>query len=154
MALGSEKDSELDAGSANLRELKVDVAYPLLLEMYSDYATGDLSKLDFVQAVRWIESYVFRRAICAIPTNSMNKTFAGFGKSLKKDRYLESIAAGFLLLPSYRRFPSDDEFEREIKTKDLYSFRSRSYWLRRLENFGRKERVQWTSTPSSISFPE
>jgi predicted transport protein len=71
----------------------------------------------------------------------MNKTFAGFGKSLKKDRYLESLAAGFLLLPSYRRFPSDDEFERDIKTKDLYSFRSRSYWLRRLENFGRKERV-------------
>lgn len=25
--------------------------------------------------------------------------------------------------------------------RDLYNFRSRSYWLRRLENFGRKERV-------------
>jgi predicted transport protein len=30
---------------------------------------------------------------------------------------------------------------REIKTRDLYNFRSRSYWLRRLENYGRKERV-------------
>ncbi|WP_419609014.1 GmrSD restriction endonuclease domain-containing protein, partial [Thiolapillus sp.] len=41
----------------------------------------------------------------------------------------------------YRRFPKDDEFKRELKIKDLYNFRSRSYWLRRLENHGRKERV-------------
>src|SRR5438445_3384571 len=92
-------------------------------------------------AKRWIESYVLRRAVCGIPTNSMNKTFATFTKSLRKDRYQESIAAHFLLLPSYRRFPSDDEFRRELQVKDLYNFRSRSYWLRRLENHDRKERV-------------
>ena len=96
---------------------------------------------DFLQAVRLVEAYVFRRAICAIPTNSLNKTFATFGRALKKDRYLESIQAHFLLLPSYRRFPSDEEFQRELQTRDLYNFRSRSYWLRRLENHGRKERV-------------
>jgi hypothetical protein len=28
-----------------------------------------------------------------------------------------------------------------IQTRDLYNFRSRSYWLRRFENYGRKERV-------------
>jgi Protein of unknown function (DUF1524) len=44
-------------------------------------------------------------------------------------------------MPSYRRFPSDDEFKRELQSKDLYRFRNRSYWLRRLENDGRKERV-------------
>ena len=71
----------------------------------------------------------------------MNKTFATFGKSLKKDRYLESIQAHFLALPSYRGFPSDDTFRRDLHTRDLYNFRSRSYWLRRLENHGRKERV-------------
>ena len=45
------------------------------------------------------------RAVCAIPTNSLNKTFATFGRALKKDRYLESIQAHLLNLPSYRRFP-------------------------------------------------
>ena len=44
-------------------------------------------------------------------------------------------------MPSYRRFPRDDEFERVFQTRDLYAFRNRSYWLRRLENHGRKERV-------------
>lgn len=141
MALGKEADADLALAFQDLRELKVDVAYPFLLELYHDYATEALSKSDFLTTVRLVESYVFRRAICAIPTNSMNKTFATFGKALKKDRYLESILAQFLNLPSYRRYPSDDEFARDIKTRDLYHFRSRNYWLRRLENADRKERV-------------
>ncbi|KKH94425.1 hypothetical protein EO95_00065 [Methanosarcina sp. 1.H.T.1A.1] len=142
MALGKETDIDMKLAFHDLRELRVDVAYPLLLEMYRDYATGMLSKEDFVTAVRLVEAYVFRRAICSIPTNSLNKTFATFSRDLKKDRYLESIQANLLLLPSYRRFPSDEEFRRELQTRDLYNFRSRSYLLRRLENHGRKERVQ------------
>jgi len=141
MALAREPDPVLAMAFADLRELKVDVAYPLLLELYADYVNGALSKDELAQAVRWIESYVFRRAVCAIPTNSLNKTFANFGKALNKERYLESIQAHFLLLPSYRRFPGDEEFRRDLKQRDLYNFRSRSYWLRRLENHGRKERV-------------
>ncbi len=141
MALDKETDPELRRAFHDLRELKVDVAYPFLLELYRDYATKTLSKIEFVNIVRWVEAYVFRRAVCAIPTNSMNKTFATFTKALKKDRYEESIAAHFLLLPSYRRFPGNDEFERDIQTRDLYNFRSRSYWLRRFENYGRKEIV-------------
>ena len=141
MALGVETDPYLKLAFHDLRELKVDVAYPFLLELYHDYANDVLSKADFADVIRLIEAYVFRSAICAIPTNSLNKTFATFTKALKKDRYLESIKAHFLTLPSYRRFPKDEEFERDIQTRDLYNFRSRSYWLRRFENFGRKERV-------------
>lgn len=141
LALGKETDQDLKLAFNDLRELKVDVAYPFLLELYNDYTNGGFSKDDLIEAVRLVEAYVFRRVICAIPTNSLNKTFATFTRALKKDRYLESIRAHLLLLPSYRRFPADDEFRREIKTRDLYKFRSRSYWLRRLENHGRKERV-------------
>lgn len=141
MALGAETDAPLRQAFHDLRELKVDVAYPFLLDAYHDYKQGRLSADELLSIVRLVESYVFRRAICAIPTNSLNKTFAGLSRTLKKDRYLESVRAAFLLLPSYRRFPGDEEFQREIKQRDLYNFRSRSYWLRRLENHGRKERI-------------
>ncbi len=141
MALGKEPDKELAAAFHDLGELRVDVAYPFLLGLYHDYRCGLLSKDDLTKAVRLVESYVFRRAICAIPTNSMNKTFASFARALKKETYVESIQAHFLLLPSYRRFPDDDEFRASIQSRDLYNFRSRSYWLRKMENFGRKERV-------------
>lgn len=141
MALGSELDTDLKLAFHDLLELKVDVAYPFLLELYQDYKANMLSKVDLLASVRLIEAYVFRRAICTVPTNSMNKTFATFTKTLKKDQYFESVQAHFLTLPSYRRFPSDDEFRRDFQTRDIYNFRSRSYWLRRLENYGRKERV-------------
>ncbi|NLK66536.1 MAG: DUF262 domain-containing protein [Campylobacteraceae bacterium] len=141
MDLGKEEDKELSYAFRDLKELKVDVAYPMLLELYNDYENDCLSKDDFVKIIRLIESYVFRRSVCAIPTNSLNKTFANFTKSVKKDRYLESIQATFSLLTSYKRFPTDDEFKKELITRDLYNFRNRSYWLRRFENFGRKERV-------------
>lgn len=141
MALGQEEDKELSYAFKNLKELTVDVAYPLLLELYDDYENKHLSKDDFEKAIRLIESYVFRRAVCEISTSSLNKTFANFTKSIKKDRYLESIQATFMLLTSYKKFPTDDEFKARLKERDLYNFRSRSYWLRRLENFSRKERV-------------
>src|SRR3990167_3688760 len=99
----------------DLRELKVDVAYPFLLEVYHDYKTGVITVEELLKIVRLVESYVFRRAICAIPTNSMNKTFGKFARSLNKEKYLESVQANFMLLPSYRRFPDDEEFRREIK---------------------------------------
>jgi uncharacterized protein with ParB-like and HNH nuclease domain/predicted transport protein len=141
MSLGREEDSVLRAVFSDLRELRVDVAFPLLLELYDDYALEILNRDELAHAVRLVEAYVFRRAICSIPTNSMNMTFAKFSRSLKKENYLQSLKAHFLFLPSYRRFPSDEEFRRDLKHRDLYNFRSRSYWLRKLENYGRKERI-------------
>ena len=141
MALGKEAEKMLAEAFRDLRELKVDVAYPFLLELYDDFANGRLESTDFEAAVRLVEAYVFRRAVCAIPTNSLNKTFGTFGRGLQKDRYLESVQAQLLTLPSYRRFPGDEEFKREFVVRDLYNFPRRSYWLRRLENDGRKERV-------------
>jgi uncharacterized protein with ParB-like and HNH nuclease domain/predicted transport protein len=142
MALGAETRSALREAFHDLRELKVDVAYPFLLELYDDCAQGVLSEADFLTAVRVVEAYVFRRAVCAIPTNSLNKTFATFGNVLKKGSYLESIQAHLLTLPSYRRFPNDEEFARDLQVRDLYHFGGRAaYWLRRLENHNRKERV-------------
>ena len=141
IALDRESAGLLHEAFRDLRELRVDVAYPFLLELYSDYDTGQLNEADFYRAVRLVESYVFRRAVCSIPTNSLNKTFSTFGRELLKDSYLESIMAHFLLMPSYRRFPRDDEFKRHLRVRDLYNFPRRSYLLRRLENHGRKERV-------------
>lgn len=141
MALDREPDLALAEAFQDLRELKVDVAYPFLMELYHDYKQGLLSRDDLLAATRLTESYLFRRAVCEIPTNSHRRTFALFGRSLKKESYIESIQVYFAQLPSYRRFPTDSEFKREIKTRNLYKFSKGSYWLRRLENAKRKERV-------------
>ncbi len=141
MALSKETDHGLKSAFNDLRELKVDVAFPFLLELYDDYAQGRLAKFATIEVVRLVESYVFRRSVCSITPNSMNKTFANFTKAIDKTDYLESVREHFRSLPSYRRFPADDEFRRDLPLRDLYNIPRKSYWLRRLENFGRKELV-------------
>ena len=141
MALGKETDGALSSAFRDLHELRVDVAYPLLLQMYWDYDEGRLPHDDFVAAVRLVESYVFRRAVCSIPTNSLNKTFATIGAGLDKACYLESLERELMGFRSYRRFPRDEEFIKDLKVRDLYNFPRRSYWLRRIENDDRKEYV-------------
>lgn len=139
--LGKEKDKNLSEPFHDIRELRADVCYPFLMEIYHDYQNGLITQSEFIEVVLLVESYVFRRAVCDIPTNSLRQTFATFARKIKKDRYVESVKAEFLKLPSYRRFPLDDEFKRQLKVRNLYAFNRRSYWLRRFENHGRKERV-------------
>lgn len=141
MALLKEDDKELKKIFIEINTLKVDVAYPFLLELYDDYNHGRLDYEEFGGILRLVENYVFRRTICGIPTNSLNKTFATMSRELDKEHYLESFKAALFLKDSYRRFPSDDEFVRELVVKDLYSIRSRNYLLRKLENHDHKERV-------------
>jgi len=142
MVLHKEPSELLQKAFKRISRLKVDVSYPFLLAVYHDYASQNLTEADFYHILCLVENYVFRRAICGIPTNSMNKTFANLYKSARKDNYLEGIqAALLLLLDSYKRFPSDAEFQKEIVIKDVYNFRNRNYLLDRLENHQRKEHV-------------
>jgi uncharacterized protein with ParB-like and HNH nuclease domain/predicted transport protein len=144
IVLGKEPDPALHQAFFNLRELKVSVVNPLLLELYGDHEAGLLSHGEFLEVLQLLESYVFRRAVCAIPSNSQQKTFATFSRSLRKEsgHYLPSFKAHLLSLSSYRRFPSDEEFQRDIQIRNLYKFnKSCSYWLQKLENHQRKEPI-------------
>ena len=117
IVLHKEPDTKLNRAFKRISRLKVDVSFPFLLAVYNDYAEGTLSSEDFFQILCLVENYVFRRAICGIPTNSLNKTFANFYKSIHKENYLQSVQAAFLSMDSYKRFPTDSEFEKEIIAK-------------------------------------
>lgn len=141
MALGKESDLKLQRAFKDLDQIKADVVYPFLLECYSDYELGTIARDELHEIVQLVTSYVFRRAVCRIPTNSLNTTFATFRTAVRKDRYVDSVKAHFLAMKSYRAFPTDAEFMEALATTDLYNFRRRSYFLRVLENYGRKEHV-------------
>ena len=136
-------DPDIGAYLQDINTLKVDVAYPFLMEVYDDYEHhGRLARDEFIEILAMVESYIIRRAICGIQTNSLNKTFATLKRLIDKDNYLESVKAAFLLQTSYRRFPRDEEFWSEFVIKDIYNLRKRrNYMLSKMENFGRKEFV-------------
>ncbi len=136
-----EADKDLNKALGFLVDLEMDVIYPLLLELYSDYSDGVLSKDDFRRSIALIESYICRRAVCGLGTNSLNKVFPSFTKHIQKDEYFKSLEAHFGSLTEKQRFPNNDEFKDCFITIDFYKFKKREYFFERLENFGRKERV-------------
>ncbi|GAA8165190.1 DUF262 and DUF1524 domain-containing protein [Helicobacter pylori] len=139
-----EADKDLNKALSFLVDLKMDVIYPLLLELYSDYSDGVLSKADFIPIIYLTESYICRRAVCGLGTNGLNKIFASFTKKINKDQYFEGIKAHFGYLTEKQRFPNDDEFKNSFTTKELCDSNKTEkarYYLERLENFDTKEPV-------------
>ncbi|GAA7167252.1 DUF262 and DUF1524 domain-containing protein [Helicobacter pylori] len=136
-----EADKDLNKALGFLVDLEMDVVYPLLLELYSDYSDGVLSKADFIPIIALIESYICRRAVCGLGTNSLNKVFPSFTRHIQKDEYFKSLKAHFGSLTEKQRFPNNDEFKDCFITIDFYKFKKREYFFERLENFDRKERV-------------
>ncbi|GAA9362079.1 DUF262 and DUF1524 domain-containing protein [Helicobacter pylori] len=141
IAFKKETDKDLNKALGFLVDLEMDVIYPLLLELYSDYSDGVLSKDDFRRSIALIESYICRRSVCGLGTNSLNKVFPSFTKHIQKDEYFKSLKAHFGSLTEKQRFPNNDEFKDCFITIDFYRFKKREYFLERLENFDRKERV-------------
>ncbi len=136
-----EADKKLNEALGFLVDLEMDVIYPLLLELYSDYIDGVLSKQDFIPIIYLTESYICRRAVCGLGTNSLNKVFPSFTKHIQKDEYFKSLKVHFVYLTEKQRFPNDDEFKKLFITIDFYNFQKKKYFFERLENFERKERV-------------
>ncbi|MGL2366204.1 GmrSD restriction endonuclease domain-containing protein [Helicobacter pylori] len=142
IAFKKEADKDLNKVLSFLVDLERDVVYPLLLELYSDYSDGVLSKQDFTPIIALTESYICRRAVCGIPSSGLNKFFASFTKKINKDQYLESIEAHFLSLEKTTgKFPKDSEFRDSFITIDFYKLQKIKYFLERLEKFDTKEPV-------------
>ncbi len=142
IAFKKEADKDLNKALSFLVDLEMDVIYPLLLELYSDYKDGVLSKQDFIPIITLTESYLCRRAACGFGSKGLNKIFPSFTKKIDKDQYLESIEAHFLSLKKTTgKFPKDSEFKDSLITIDFYKFKKNKYFLKRLENFDTKEPV-------------
>ncbi|WQZ56579.1 DUF262 and DUF1524 domain-containing protein [Helicobacter pylori] len=142
IAFKKEADKDLNKALSFLVDLEMDVVYPLLLELYSDYSDGVLSKQDFIPIIALTESYICRRTVCGFGLNGLNKIFPSFTKKINKDQYLESIEAHFLSLEKTTgKFPKDSEFKDSLITIDFYKLKKNKYFLERLENFDTEEPV-------------
>lgn len=134
IAFKKEADKDLNKALGFLVDLEMDVVYPLLLELYSDYSDKVLSNADFISIIYLIESYICRRAVCGLGSKGLNKIFPSFTKKINKDQYLESIEAHFLSLEKTTgKFPKDSEFKDSLITIDFYHFKKIKYFLERLE---------------------
>jgi hypothetical protein len=123
------------------------VASPYLFNLLEYRAQGQLSD-DAVAGVLWaLDSYLFRRWVCNVPANALNKVF----QTLHADA-LKGVADGadyaevvkYLLThkTGTSRFPDDMDFLTALSSRDFYRIGNRKFYLyERLENGDSKERV-------------
>lgn len=131
-------DKDLKKLYEDIIDLKMEVSYPFLLKIHHDCDEGLITSDELKEILKLCISYVLRRSICEIPTNSHNKTFATMKNYIKTDNYVNSVKAFFLMLDSYKEFPDNDTFEVAFISRDIYNMRNRNYILSRLENFENK----------------
>ena len=123
---------------SDINDLRMEVSYPFLIKVHNDYAEHIITEDELLEILRLCISYVFRRSICGIPTNSLNKTFATLRNEIRQDDYLNSIKAFVILRDDYKEFPNDEKFVAAFISRDTYNMRSRNFILSHLENFENK----------------
>ena len=146
MVLLTESNPKLREYFSDLVKLQADTSYPFLLEVYNDYTQELIETADFINILRLIESYVFRRAVCGVSTPVINKLFAELMSKVDKSNYLESLNDAFLGMDTNKRYPPDSEFKAAFIHKDVYNnFKRRDYLFLKLENYERsKEPIKFS----------
>lgn len=141
MVFARSENEALKSLYQDINSLKMEVSYPFLLKVHNDYALGIITIDELVAIIKMCISYVFRRNICDIPTNSLNKTFATLKNEIRNDDYLNSIKAFFVLRDDYKVFPTNEKFAAVFASRDIYNMRVRNYILRHLEMYNNKGNV-------------
>jgi uncharacterized protein with ParB-like and HNH nuclease domain/predicted transport protein len=148
--LGKEKDEDLKTIWKKMKIIDMDVSFPFLLRVYDDYTDDLIKKNEFIKILEMTISYVVRRSICDIPTNSLNKTFGTFYQNIDKANYVKSVSLEYATKETYREFPKDKDFMERFKMKDIYRMKIKNYILESLENYNHKEPISISEFGYSI----
>ena len=125
----------------DMKAIRMEVSYPFLLKVHDDYAKGVITLEVMQEILQLCVSYILRRAVCNMPTNSLNKTFATMKNEVNPNDYINSLKAFFIQLDSYKEFPSNERFLATFQTRDIYNMNRCRYILGRLENWDNKSSV-------------
>jgi hypothetical protein len=137
------KDKKLDDCLYRLMRLEIVVTRPFLMEVLRLHQDEKLTTDDVLRIFLITENYLFRRNICEVPTNALNKIFLNLNKEIIRydntvDAYVPKFIYALLSKKESGRFPDDDEFTSALAEKQVYQMRGKykAYLFERFENYG------------------
>ncbi len=140
---GSIPDKQLGACILRLNRLETTVTRPFFMEVLRLHDKEKLSIKDMRDIFLFTENYLFRRTICDLPTNTLNKIFLMLHREIVRydgttDNYVEKFKYALLSKGERGRFPNDTEFEEAFSARQVYLMNSKNkvYILERFENYG------------------
>lgn len=143
---GNTGSKELNACIFRLNRLETTVTRPYFLEVLRLYDENKLSLPQVTEIFLMTENYLFRRTICDLPTNALNKIFLLLHRESvrydgSEDNYVEKVKYALVTKKDRARFPGDEEFSQAFVDRAVYQMNSKNkiYILERLENYGTAE---------------
>jgi hypothetical protein len=139
-----EEDTTIRQHLEYIAQIEINVAYPFLLQVFSDYERNLINKGMLIQVLEMVQSFVWRRFILGLPSNALNKIFMRLYEDVDMEDYVASITRSLLKKKGSQRFPKNHELTTPLMEKDIYNIKSknRAYFFHRLENHNNKEPVQ------------
>ena len=129
-----------------LNYLETTVSRPFFLQVLDLHYQNVLTNKDLREIFQIIENYLFRRNICEVPTNALNKIFLTLNREIKRydgtyDNYVEKMIYALISKKESGRFPDDQEFATALSEKQVYNMRGhyKNYLFERFENYGTDE---------------
>ncbi len=136
----------VNASIYRLNYLETTVSRPFFLQVLHLHKSGILTTVELQGIFLMVEDYLFRRNICEVPTNALNKIFLALDREIHRydgtyDNYVEKMRFALTSKKESGRFPDDEEFRFALAEKQVYKMRGRykNYLFERFENFGTAE---------------
>lgn len=143
---GGTENKALDACIYRLNRLETTVTRPFFLEVLRLYDENKFDISEVSEIFLITENYLFRRAICDLPTNALNKIFSTLHREITRYEgndlgYVEKFKYALLSKKDRARFPDDDEFAERFTERPIYQMNSKNkiYIMERLENYSTLE---------------
>ena len=153
-----EPEKDLQKYFRRLNRIEVTTAYPLLLNIYGDYAENKISKSDFVTVLKTLENYLIRRFVCNVPTNQLNKIFPSVYLQLVEN-HSGNFVEGFKTILQGKGYPKDNEFRLRFKETKFYGAGDRQVKTKLIletieESFTHKEAVPFDNLTIEHIIPQ
>ena len=153
-----EKNKELKEELKNLQLLGYSVINPFLIGLIKLFKEDQIKENEMLEILNLIQSYLWRRYITGIPTNSLNSIFQNLYLRIFERKNLEnSHIAELEKILLEKDFPTDEELKEELKIKNIYKEKERlKYIFKKIENYNHKELIDFDNENITIEhiFPQ
>lgn len=145
-----------------IRQLKQTTCYPFLLHVFDDYEQGIIDEATLEQTLQFILSYLVRRMVCGIQSNTLRNLFRSlynrvFKVSKNKNKYYAAINKFFYSeAGTIDTVPTDGEFSKALRSGDMYRNRILcKFLLMDIENGGSgKEKLNFENLTIEHIMPQ
>lgn len=139
----SEIDPDLNACLYRLNRLDIAVTRPFFMKVFCLYKNGSIPAEDVRRIFLTVETYLFRRIVCSVPANALNKIFLHLNNDVLRydntcNQYADKLNCFLLSRSGNGRFPDDTEFSSALETRNIFKMprNFKVYMFERFENFG------------------